>query len=119
MEKIVIVSRHQGALNWLKKHHPEFDNVEYFSHINEKDIKDNIVIGTLPINLAKLAKEYWHLSMSIPSEMRGVELTIEDMENLDCKIEGFIIKRYCKHEKSHFAGQCWVCDKCMEPTRFI
>ena len=118
-EKTIIISRHKGAINWLKKYHSEFNNVEYFTHVNKKDIKGNIVIGTLPINLAIFSKEYWHLSMDIPIEMRGKELSIKDMEEFNCKIEGFIIKRYCEHEKSHYAGQCYVCDKCMEPTRFI
>jgi len=83
-----------GALEWLKNHYSEFADAKYLSHVSEEDIENNIVIGTLPINLAVLAKEYWHLSMTIPAEMRGKELTSEDMEKFDCKIERYIIKKY-------------------------
>lgn len=91
--KKIIVSRHKGAVYWIKKHYPKFSKFDHLNHVNEDDIKGNIVIGTLPINLAVLAKEYWHLSMKIPVEMRGKEFTIEDMENFNCKIEKYTIKK--------------------------
>nr|BDI55091.1 MAG: CRISPR-Cas system-associated protein Csx16 [uncultured archaeon] len=91
MSEIIIVSRHAGAINWLKKHYPKFSNLKHLTHISEEEIKDRIIIGTLPVNLAVLAKEYWHLSMNVPLEMRGKELTVEDMENFNCKIENYKI----------------------------
>lgn len=90
----VFVSRHKGAYEWFKNHHIELaKDCEYLTHINPEQIKGNIVVGTLPINLAVLAKEYWHLAMTIPAEMRGKELTVKDMEGFGCKIEKYIIKK--------------------------
>jgi len=67
----------------------------YKTHITKSEIEGNVIIGTLPINLAVLAKEYWHLSMNVPAEKRGQELTLEDMESFDCKIEQYRILKYC------------------------
>jgi len=91
MEEIITISRHSGAIEWLKKYHPEFSNVQHFVQALPDDIRDKIVIGTLPINLAYLAKEYYHLSMDIPLEMRGKELTVTDMEKCNCKLEHYKI----------------------------
>lgn len=92
--KKIFVSRHKGAYGWFNKHHPKLaENCEYKNHIITEEIAGNIIIGTLPINLSVNAEEYWHLTMNIPAEMRGKELTIEDMEALDCKIERYEIKK--------------------------
>ena len=84
--KKIIITRHKGAVDWIKKHYPEFSAFEHLTHANKLDIQGNIIIGTLPVNLAVLSKEYWHLTMNIPVEFRGKELTVEDMEIFGCSI---------------------------------
>jgi len=91
--KTVIITRHPGALKWLRKHHPEYKEVEHIVHAKPEDIEGNIVIGMLPIHMAVLAKEYWNLSLNIPAEMRGKELTVSDMEKYNCKIEQYKITK--------------------------
>lgn len=88
-----IVSRHPGAIAWVKKHYPAFKEFILLSRISEDQIKGNTIIGTLPINLAVLADEYWHLSMSVPYYMKGKELTVQDMEEYGCNLVKYKIER--------------------------
>ena len=88
-----IVTRHKGAVEWIREHYPIFNRFVVIPHITEEQVKGSIIIGTLPVNLAVLAKEYWHLSMMIPMEMRGKELTLEDMEEFGCQIVKYKIEK--------------------------
>jgi len=89
----VVVTRHPGALEWLQKHHPNLGEAEVVSHATPEQIMGARVVGVLPVNLAALCGEYWHLSMEVPPEARGKELTCEDMERFGCSIERFVIRR--------------------------
>lgn len=90
--KTIIVTRHAGAADWLREHHPEFGNCEVLAHASPEDLKGNKVIGVLPIHLAALCGEYWHLTMSLPPEARGKELTAEDMEQYGCSIQRYRVE---------------------------
>ena len=89
--KTIIVTRHSGALDWLRKHHPELGDAEIVSHASQDQIAGARVVGVLPVNLAAKCGEYWHLSMDIPPEARGKELSCEDMEHLGCSIQRYRI----------------------------
>lgn len=93
MKKTKIVTRHPGALEWLARHHPELGNAEIISHASAGDLEDSIVIGVLPVNLAALCPEYWHMSMNVPPEYRGKELSADEMETFGCKIERYVIRK--------------------------
>ncbi len=109
MEKIII-TRHKGAVDWIKKHYPKFSVFKHLTHASEEDIEGNIIVGTLPVNLAVLSKEYWHLSMDIPAEFRGKELTIEDMESFNCLLQRYEINLAIKNESSKYK-ECPYCKK--------
>ncbi|PJG82414.1 CRISPR-associated protein Csx16 [Caviibacterium pharyngocola] len=90
------ISRHQGAIDWVKQQPIQIDRFE--SHLNVEDIQaDDTVIGTLPIHLAaqvcaKGAKFYF-LSVNLRAEQRGIELTADEMAALQCTIEPFYIQK--------------------------
>jgi CRISPR-associated protein Csx16 len=92
MSKIYIVSRHEGAVEWLKSNFKGFEKGELKSHIKPEEIKGNIIVGTLPIHLAELAKEYFHIILNLPAEARGKELTKEDMNEYGAKLQKYKIK---------------------------
>jgi len=89
--KTIVVTRHTGALNWLWAHHPELGEAEVVSHVSPDEVSGARVVGVLPVNLAALCGEYWHLSMEVPPEARGKELSCEDMERFGCKIQRFLV----------------------------
>lgn len=90
--KTIIVTRHPGALDWLQKHHPELGEADVVSHASADQITGVRVVGVLPIDLAALCGEYWHLSMEVPPEYRGKELSCEDMERFGCSIRRYSIE---------------------------
>lgn len=77
-----IITRHNGAIEWLKNHGIEGQHV---SHLDIEQVSPgDTVIGTLPVNLAAkvcaLQVHYWHLSLEVPFTWRGQELTAEQMD---------------------------------------
>lgn len=93
--KTWFVSRHPGALKWLAAQDLIVD--EQVAHLDPAVITaGDRVIGNLPIHLAAevcaRSGEYWHLSMDIPHNLRGQELSYEQMQA--CKVE---LRRFMLH----------------------
>jgi len=89
------VTRHKGAVDWAKK---QGINAEHLPHFNPEIINSgDTVIGTLPVQLAASVCEkggkYLHLSLNLTPDMRGKELTVEDMENAGATLQEFSIKK--------------------------
>lgn len=89
--KTIFVSRHRGAAEWAARH--GFEGVQVVSHFtpNGEPVR---VIGTLPVHLAAqvcaAGGEYWHLSLDIPADARGRELTADEMESFGAQVERFL-----------------------------
>ena len=88
------VSRHPGALQWMRQHGPCFDQ-----HVPHLDIAlvqpGDRIIGTLPVNLAAQVcargAAYWHLALEMPAKQRGQELSAEDLQALGATLQQFHI----------------------------
>ena len=66
-------------------------------HLDPAIVKaGDIVIGSLPVNLAAqvcaAGAAYWHLSLELPAELRGQELSADDLERLGARLEAFDIQ---------------------------
>ncbi|MFT0213939.1 CRISPR-associated protein Csx16 [Pseudomonas sp. F1_0610] len=86
------VSRHPGALEWLATQQVIVDEV--VPHLNVADVaKGDYVYGTLPINLvAEICAKgafYLHLSLQIPAQWRGQELTLEQLKACQAHFQAF------------------------------
>ncbi len=92
-----LVTRHQGAVEWINYMGHDYDS--HLSHLHDMESlqSGDTVIGSLPINMvAELCERgvnYLHLSLRIPEELRGKELTGEQLANLDAKLERFEVKK--------------------------
>lgn len=91
---IWFISRHPGALHWMQSNHIHFDH--HLTHLaNEPIAKGDIVIGSLPVNLAAdvcaRGAQYWNLSLILPAEARGRELTADQLEQYQARLETFQI----------------------------
>lgn len=90
------ISRHQGAIEWIKQQNIHID---YFvKHLNLEDIEQNdVVIGTLPIHLAaevcQKGATFYFLTLMLSEAQRGTELSAEELNQQQCKIEPFIVKK--------------------------
>ena len=76
----VIVTRHAGLVEWLKRRGIEGEVV---SHAGEDTVRDRHVYGVLPYRLAALAGRFTEVSLVVPPELRGKELTADDIDGLN------------------------------------
>ncbi|WP_095499174.1 CRISPR-associated protein Csx16 [Paraferrimonas haliotis] len=93
MKRKVIVSRHPAAVRWLEQ--LGFGNCEHQDHLSDiNTLKEgDLVIGTLPIHLiAALTRKrvtYWHLSLTVPAHLRGVEMSENQLLSCSPRLERF------------------------------
>jgi CRISPR-associated protein Csx16 len=92
MKKVFFVSRHPGAIEWAARH--GIYGAELISHFEPDDIEPgDEVIGTLPINMVAQVNQrggtYQHLSIHLPADARGKELTADDMDQYGARLETF------------------------------
>lgn len=90
------VSRHPDAREWARQEGIAVDTVA--AHLDPAQIAaGDTVIGSLPVNLAAeicaQGARYLHLSLELPFELRGRELTVAEMRECGAKIEEFTVQR--------------------------
>jgi CRISPR-associated protein Csx16 len=88
------VTRHSGARDWAVEQGFEVD--EMLDHLDLERVRPgDTVIGSLPVNLAaevcSRGGRYLHLSIDLPRERRGTELTAEDMRALGARLQEYDI----------------------------
>ncbi len=89
------VTRHKGAVQWARKKGIEAEHVAHFDAglVHEGDN----VLGTLPVSIVAdicaRGGRYFHLSLDIPADERGKELTLQDMEKFGAVLEEFDVRR--------------------------
>lgn len=86
------ISRHPGAIEWIKKLGVHIDRWE--SHLSLSDVMaGDVVVGTLPIpmvyELNRKGATYLHLSVEVPASLRGKELSFTDLEVLGATLQSF------------------------------
>ena len=86
------ISRHPGAAAWAEAEGFHVD--ERLAHFDVNSVQPgDRVLGTLPINLVAEVNArggtYFHLTLELPAEARGKELTADDMRNFGARLEGY------------------------------
>lgn len=89
---VYFITRHEGARRWAEEEGFAVDRM--VDHLDPADIRaGDAVLGTLPVNLAAevcaRGGRYFHLSLNLPPEWRGRELTPEDMRRFEAKLAEF------------------------------
>jgi putative CRISPR-associated protein (TIGR02620 family) len=79
MAETVVVTRHLGLVEYLIELGLCSSSAQVISHATVEDVKGKHVIGVLPLSLAVVAESVTEVPMSIPAELRGQELTLEQM----------------------------------------
>lgn len=90
------VTRHPGAIEWAARRGLEVDR--RIDHLDPADVRSgDIVIGTLPVNLAAevcaRGARYLNLSLDLPPDARGRELSADELERYGARLEGYAIHR--------------------------
>ena len=87
----IIVIRHLGALSWLREQGIDAPVLEHVRH--PKQIGGKNVYGVLPLWLAAHARSYTCIDIPyIPLNLRGVELTKEQMYLYGARLRRYIVK---------------------------
>lgn len=84
---IVVVTRHQGLVDFLKSEGVEVSEV--ISHATVENVKDKVVIGVLPVALMSKADVVISVDLELPLEMRGLELTEQDIRKYFVDIRAY------------------------------
>ncbi len=105
------ISRHPGAVEWATRQHLHVDHV--LPHLHPAQVQPgDTVIGSLPVNLAAqvCAKgaAYWHLSVELPAELRGRELSADDLEQLGARLQPFDVMPLTLRESELRQAQAMV-----------
>lgn len=89
------VTRHKGAVEWARARGIEAESI---AHLDPETIKPgDKVLGTLPVSVAaevcRRGAHYFHLTLDMPPDARGRELTLNDMDAFGAKLEEFEVRR--------------------------
>jgi CRISPR-associated protein Csx16 len=90
------VTRHPGAFDWARQQGLVVDRA--VAHLDLAEVRaGDVVIGTLPVNLAAevcaRGARYLHLSLDLPAEWRGRELSAADMCACGARVEEYRAER--------------------------
>jgi CRISPR-associated protein Csx16 len=94
----LLISRHASAIAWVKS---KMSVDEVLTHLADEDLAtltpEHTVIGTLPIHLAAAVCDtgarFIYLSLDTPPELRGQELTLEQMDQLGARLERYHLEK--------------------------
>ncbi|MDY6956204.1 MAG: CRISPR-associated protein Csx16 [Pseudomonadota bacterium] len=90
------VSRHPGADAWAAQQGLAVDRP--VAHLDPAEVQPgDTVIGTLPVNLAAIVcargARYLHLSLDLPADWRGRELSAADMRACGARLEEYRVEK--------------------------
>ena len=89
--RVLFVTRHKGAVEWARRQGIEAETV---AHLDPEEIRPgDTVIGTLPVHLVaeicQRGARYLHLTLDLPREARGRELSADDLEAFGARLQEF------------------------------
>ena len=77
---VVVVTRHPGLVEWLIRANLINQDTPVIAHATVDDVLGKHVIGVLPMSLACHVQAVTEVALTIPAEMRGKELSIDQVE---------------------------------------
>lgn len=75
----LIVTRHPGLVEYLREIGLASENVQVVSHASAENVAGRRVCGVLPHSLSCLCESFTEVPLSLPPELRGAELTLEQV----------------------------------------
>ncbi len=78
--KALVVTRHPALVTFLIEKGYISPESEVVEHASAETVHGKHVWGVLPHSLSCLTKSFTEVPMNIPAELRGKELSIEDMK---------------------------------------
>ena len=87
----ILVTRHPALVEYFSNMGITFDKV--ITHATAEDVTSNDVYGVLPLRLASFTNTITSIDMNIPAEMRGKELSLEDIKKYLVDISTYKVEK--------------------------
>jgi len=86
------ITRHPGAAEWAMEEGLTIDRV--IDHLEPDQVcPGDMVLGTLPVHLAARVcgkgARYFHLSLELPPDWRGLDLSADDLRRFGARLEEY------------------------------
>ena len=79
MAQVIVITRHPALVAYLVSLGTITRETPVVQHATEDDVRGKHVIGVLPLRLAALCRSVTEVPLDIPVELRGQELSIEQV----------------------------------------
>ena len=89
----IVVTRHPGLVTVLTERGLVPVGVSVIAHATPKDVQGMDVIGVLPLSLAALANSVTEVTLNLPLELRGKELTAEQIRSYMTGVTSYKVTR--------------------------
>lgn len=89
----VIITRHSALVDYIFEKGIAPKGTKVIPHANKADVLARRVIGVLPLYLAALADSVVNIPFNIPPELRGAELTLEQVREFAQPVEEYVTRR--------------------------
>lgn len=88
------ITRHPGAIDWARTQQLPVD--QFVSHLDPVQVQSgDTVMGSLPVHLAadicRRGARYLHLSLDLPAEFRGRELSAQELHQCNARLQAFLV----------------------------
>ena len=92
-KKQPVVTRHKALVSYLiDKNIIKEGEYKLIEHADYKDVEGQNVIGVLPLQLASYAKSITEVPLKLTSQMRGKELTFDEVEKIADEPVQYIVR---------------------------
>lgn len=92
-KRVPVVTRHKALVSYLlDKDIIKEGEYKLIEHADYKDVEGQDVIGVLPLQLASYAKSVTEVPLKLTPEMRGKELTFEEVEKIAQEPVQYIVR---------------------------
>ena len=96
MEVNIVITRHPALVDYLREQGIVSGDVEVISHASPDVVRGKHVLGVLPHSLSCLCASFTEIPLRLPPEMRGKELTIEDLRKYAGSPVTYVVRRVSK-----------------------
>ena len=92
-KKQLVITRHKALLAYLlDKNIIKEGEYKWIEHADYKDVEGKDVIGVVPLQLASYAKSVTEVPLKLTPEMRGKELTFDEVEKIAGEPVQYIVR---------------------------
>ena len=89
----LIVTRHPGLVEYLRELGLCSSSCEVIPHATPEAVRGKHVCGVLPHSLSCLCASFTEVPLSLPIELRGQELTVEQIRQYAGKTATYVVAR--------------------------